>query len=245
MKTVAFHLQKGGVGKTTLSGTMAYEVSKKGKTILIDCDPQGSASSWYLEDYDYELANVLYKKISVEDAICNAASNLDILPTFGLEGGLKLYGETKLNDEPFAFCKLFDKLEALGYEYVIADLSPGIGRLEKAILYACHSVITPMTPEHFSLDGLEIFESELKRLKEDMDRSPEHRIVVLNAFDARIGQHCEVAESAMRLDYKFVVIPVDPVFRKSQAAHISPQEYGGMKSQTEKAIKIIGELLWQ
>lgn len=245
MISTAFHLQKGGVGKTTLSGTLAYDASLKGKTILVDCDPQGNASSWFLKQFDYELADVLYGKKYVQDTIVNVFPNFDILPTFGLDGGLKLYGETKLNDEPFNFCDLFEELEKLGYDYLIADLSPGMGRLEKAVLIACNSVITPMTPEYFSLDGIEIFYNEINKLGKSMRKAPRHDTIILNAFDARIGQHIEVAEKTKKLNYKVIRIPVDPVFRKAQAASTTPQKFGGMKPLTEQAISTIGGLLWQ
>ena len=60
-KTIAFHLQKGGVGKTTISGTLACQSALDGyRTLAIDCDPQGNLSSWFLsEPPKYELADVL------------------------------------------------------------------------------------------------------------------------------------------------------------------------------------------
>ena len=245
MKTVAFHLQKGGVGKTTLSGTMAYEASKKGKTILIDCDPQGSMSSWFLSGFKYELADVLNGSVAVKDAIENMFTNLDIIATFGLDGGLKLYEEISLGKESFIFCDLFEKLKELGYQYVIADLSPGIGKLEKAVLTACDDVVTPMAPEYFALDGIQIFTSELAKLKRAMQRGARHSIIVLNAFDARIKQHRDIADATQNLPYKIVTVPVDPVFRKSQAKGIAPQAFGGIKPQTEIAIKNLGGMLWR
>lgn len=243
MKTIAFHLQKGGVGKTTLSGTIAYELSLKGKTLLIDCDPQGDASSWFLSEAQYDLSDVLTGKVSVDNAIITIAENFHILPTFGIDGDLKLYGETKLNDEPFVFCDLFEEIEKLGYEYVIVDLSPGMGRLEKAILTACDKVITPMTPEHFSLNGITIFSSELVKIKKTMRRAAKHIAVVINAFDARIKQHCEISEAASVFNFPFITIPVDPVFRKSQREKKFPQIFGGIKPETSIAIKTIGGLI--
>lgn len=244
MKKIAFHLQKGGVGKTTLSGTMAYDLSFKGKTVLVDCDPQGNASDWFSQNFEYELADVLNGKIHIKDAIVEIAPNFYLLPTLGLNGGLKLYGETKLNDEPFIFCDLFEMLEQLGFDYVIADLSPGMGRLEKSVLMACDKAITPMTPEHFSLKGITAFSNDLKQLKRAMRKAPKHIAIVINAFDSRIKQHCEILEGATKsVDFSFVKVPVDPVFRKSQREMKSPQQLGGMKPDTAIAIREIGEIL--
>jgi cellulose biosynthesis protein BcsQ len=60
-KTISFHLQKGGVGKTTISGTLACQSALDGyRTLLVDVDPQGNASSWFLNAAPtYELADVV------------------------------------------------------------------------------------------------------------------------------------------------------------------------------------------
>ena len=65
MKTISFALQKGGVGKTSISVSTAAELAKYGKTLLIDADPQGNASGWLISELEYELADVLLNK---EDA---------------------------------------------------------------------------------------------------------------------------------------------------------------------------------
>ena len=97
-KTIAFHLQKGGVGKTTISGTLACQSALDGcKTLVIDCDPQGNLSSWFLKNAPkYELSDVLQGKCYVRDAILPSADvdNLYILPTFGIGGTLKNYSES-------------------------------------------------------------------------------------------------------------------------------------------------------
>ena len=136
MRKIAFHLQKGGVGKTTLSGNVAYGLSSIGKkTIIIDCDPQGNLSSWFLDSATkYELSDVLAGNVVLSDAIINIRENLSILPTFSIGGELRTYAETKLNDEPFVFEDLCSELETMGYDVAIFDFtfksrhaeSPGI-----------------------------------------------------------------------------------------------------------------------
>ena len=187
-KTVAFHLQKGGVGKTTISGTLACQsaLSSK-KTLIIDCDPQGNVSSWFLQSAPkFELADVLQGKCFVGDAIVKIPNidNLYILPTFGIGGTLKIYSETKLAEEPYVLQDLVSEVSK-DFDHVILDLSPGLGMLERAALIASDEVVTPMTSEVFSLDGLEIFIHELQKLRKNMRSAVKHNKIIINSYDTR------------------------------------------------------------
>jgi len=231
MKTIAFHLQKGGVGKTSLSVSVAVELAAKGRTVLLDVDPQGNASSWLLTAAPrYELAAVLYGRATLAEAVtATGVPGLDIVPTFGIGGELKTYGENQLANEPFIFCDLVEELARLGYAFAVFDLSPGMGRQERAAIISADEIITPMTPEAFSLDGLEIFADELNKAKKAMRRGPEHRRIIVNAYNETIGQHNEIlakAEAKLK-GYALHVAPVDPAYRKAQAANIPIQSLKG------------------
>lgn len=251
-KAIAFHLQKGGVGKTTVSGTLACQSALNGsKTLLIDCDPQGNLSSWFLKDTPkLELADVLQGKCYSDEAILKVdnVDNLYILPTFGIGGTLKNYSETKLVDEPFIIQDLVEDLKS-SYEHIVLDLSPGLGRLERSALIACDEIITPMTPEVFSLDGLEIFIEELAKLKKNYKSPVKHKRIIINSFDERIKQHRDIYrvadESGRFLIFK---IPVDPIFRKAQEANRIPQNYKvrgrGMKALTQESLAEITRSIW-
>ena len=251
-KTIAFHLQKGGVGKTTISGTLACQSAINGhNTLVIDCDPQGNLSSWFLtQPPKYELSDVLQGKCFVEEAIIKAPElgNLSILPTFGIGGTLKNYSETKLAEEPFVIQDLVKDVSE-NFEHIILDLSPGLGRLERSALIASDEIITPMTPEVFSLDGLEIFIDELGKLKKNMRSSVKHNKIIINSFDERIRQHRDiykVAESTGR--FTVYRIPVDPLFRKAQEAGKAPQLFKvrgrGLKPATVEAVRELDKEIW-
>lgn len=252
-KAIAFYLQKGGVGKTTVAGTLACQSALRGsKTLIIDCDPQGNLSSWFLKAAPkYELSDVLQGKCFIDDAVLPIPEvpNLYILPTFSIGGSLKNYSETKLIDEPFVIQDLIGELAAT-YEHIILDLSPGLGRLERSALIASNEIITPMTPEVFSLDGLEIFIDELAKLKKNFKSNVKYNKTIINSFDERIRQHRDIYKAASTSGkYEVYKIPVEPLFRKAQEAGKVPQLYKvrgrGLKPATIESLHLLNKSIWK
>ena len=228
-KTIAFHLQKGGVGKTTVSGALACQSAINGHpTVYVDVDPQGNASSWFLKKGTrFEFADVLQGEANLEDVIVEAS---------------------KVKNLFFVIQDLIGELSK-DFDRIILDLSPGFGRLEKSALIACDEVITPMTPEFFSVEGLEIFINEIQKTKKNFRSNVKHSKVVINAFDERIKQHRDIFNSASEGQYKVYKIPVDPVFRKSQEDGTAPQLYKslgrGLKSSTREALEDLEFEIWR
>ncbi len=251
-KTISFHLQKGGVGKTTISGTLACQSAMDGfRTLLVDVDPQGNVSSWfYRGEVKHELADVLQGKCFIEEAVLQIPNieNLFLLPTFGIGGGLKSYAETKIADEPYVIQDLVTELSKI-YDRIILDLSPGLGKMERSALIASDEIITPMTPEVFSLDGLEIFIEELSKIRKNLRSKVKHNKVIINGYDDRIKQHKEIYNAALLGTFLVYKIPVDPAFRKSQERHVAPQNFKyrgrGLKSNTIESIQKLDEEIWR
>lgn len=220
MRKIAFYLQKGGVGKTTLAGNIAYAASAARRTVLVDADPQGNSTSWLLRDPpEYELADVLADKVTVQAALVEISDNLSIMPTFTIGGDLQGFADWKIGSQPFIFDDLCEELEASGYELAIFDLSPGLRLLEKYVILAMDEVITPLTPEFFSIDGIEIFTTALDQINRDYRRNVRHRMIVANQVNRSFRRHRFIRDKFSTLEHEMFTIPQDSKLAEAQLAH--------------------------
>jgi chromosome partitioning protein len=225
VKTVAFHLQKGGVGKSTLTVSVAWELATMGHvTVVIDCDPQGNSSSWLLEgqvpEPEHELADVLLGRVPPEAAAVQVDGNLYCIPTFGLTSALRNYAKSGLASEPYVIA---DMVERLPFDYAVLDLGPGLGTIEQAALLATDEVVLTMTPEYFSLDGLETWAEAVRAIEKGMRAKVHYDKLVVNGINESVKQMRAVRDDARKAARHVYEILVEPAFRKAQAQHIPAQ----------------------
>jgi chromosome partitioning protein len=237
MKTIVFSIQKGGVGKSSLSVSLAAEIAKEtGSVLLIDADPQGSASCWIgPEELNAELSDVLFDKADLKTAIVKTGTpGLTLLPTAGLGGELNLYSKTLASQQDRCIRKITKAAATLGYRYCVIDMSPAFGPLEWACFMAADEVITPVLPDSFAADGLEVFAGNLAQFRADKEtENPIYKKIIVNALDKRIPQHAENLKKIKSGSvFSIYVFPVDPAFRKSQAAGFTIQELTSTKQET-------------
>lgn len=167
-KIISFANQKGGVGKTTSAINIAAAIGLKGKkTLLLDCDPQGNASSGVgirrnrigATTYD-----ILIGRARAEDAIIKTEyKNLSVLPSSMPLAAAELE-LAALEDRAF---RLKNALESVknDYDYIFIDCPPSLGMLTINALTASDGVIVPMQCEYFSLEGLTQILSTVKQVK--------------------------------------------------------------------------------
>ncbi len=248
MKTIAFALQKGGTGKTSTAVSVATELAKKHKVVLIDADPQGNASAWYNNELTAELSDVLTNKAGIGEALISTGiKNLFMIPTAGVGGGLNAYQKTEANGKPEAMLDVTDEL-AKAFDFCIIDTSPHFGPLEESCFIASDEIVPVMMIDRFSFDGLEIFMSNLQDLKsraKRVSKAAEIKRLVLNSKDNRLATQEGKIDALIKTlpeNMKLHVIPVDQAFKKAQDMH-EPIETVEPKKETLTVIKEIAKEL--
>lgn len=248
MKTIAFALQKGGTGKTSTAVSVATELAKKHKVVLIDADPQGNASAWYNNELTAELSDVLTNKAGIGEALISTGiKNLFMIPTAGVGGGLNAYQKTEANGKPEAMLDVTDELSK-AFDFCIIDTSPHFGPLEESCFIASDEIVPVMMIDRFSFDGLEIFMSNLQDLKsraKRVSKAAEIKRLVLNSKDNRLATQEGKIDALIKTlpeNMKLHVIPVDQAFKKAQDMH-EPIETVEPKKETLTVIKEIAKEL--
>lgn len=244
MKIITMALQKGGTGKTSNAVTLASELSKIGKTLLIDADPQGNATTWIAgNNIQYELADALNETQDVKNVIQpTCIKDLYIIPTAGLGGDLRKYQINVASGKPYAIADMLEPIADL-FEYCIIDTSPSFDPLNESVFMASDEILTVLQFNEFSKDGFTIFTDNLQDSKR-RHHIPENKAIqkriILNAKDDRIKQQQDILGTLQQLEkngYELFIIPVDQAFNKAQSMHVSIQSLTTTKKETLQAVE--------
>ena len=222
MKKIAFHNQKGGVGKSTLSAHVAWALAEEGaRTVLVDGDPQGNTTTWLLNGPPArELADVLAGKCTVVAAMVEIVPKLILIPTFAIGGDLPTFNDPRVMAEnPYLFEDLCENLNGLGTDVLVFDLSPGLGSLEKMVLKSVDEVIVPVTAEYFSLDGIQVVKSALEDINQRHRVSVRHSRIVANMVNRSFRRHRDIHEIFAEMDYELFTVPQDSKVAEAQLDH--------------------------
>ena len=200
-KIIAIVNQKGGVGKTTTAINLAAAVGKAGKRcLLVDLDPQGNATSGVGVDKrqvrlsTYEL---LLGQAKVEEArLATGFRNLDVLPC-----SIRLAGaEVELVDMERRKNRLLAALATVRseYDYLFIDCPPSLGLLTLNALCAADTVLVPIQPEYFALEGLSQLMGTVRRVKQQDNPQLELEGVLFTMYDGRLNLTQQVAKEVKK-----------------------------------------------
>ncbi len=203
--------QKGGVGKTTTAVNLAASVAAAEKrTLLVDMDPQGNASSGCgvrPGTRERTIYDVLIGAVGMDEVLCETeVPRLIVAPaTQDL-----VAAEIELVDDPKRALKLKNALAPLlsRFDHVFIDCPPSLGLLTVNALAAADAVLVPLQCEYYALEGLTHLMATIDRVKNGMNPGLEVEGVVLTMFDPRNNLAHQVAEEVKKHFYVFdSVIP--------------------------------------
>lgn len=231
MLTVAFTNQKGGVGKTSTVVGLAAALDRQGLRVLcIDLDPQADLTQWFGLDPLDDVRNVndvIYadtKGIAVE-AVRHAAwgTGVDVI------GSTLDLAERETDLTPGSEFRLAKALDGLtGYDVVLIDCPPSIGRLVVLGFVAASHVVVVTEPSAASLRGVENVLRTRDVVAEHYNRRLQLAGIVVNHQNRttesalRVAEVAEVYGAAVWEPY----VPARAVVAAAMGAAASVADYG-------------------
>ncbi|MBR2614693.1 MAG: ParA family protein [Clostridia bacterium] len=189
-KIIAFSNQKGGVGKTTTCVNMAAYLAIAGKkTLIIDIDPQGNATTGLGFSKSEIKASIYNAMIEPEDypvisvALKTQVENLDLLPAnIDLAGAdvELVYVKNRESVLKNILAKVKDY-----YDFILIDCPPSLGLLTINALVASDSVIVPIQSEYYAMEGLSQLMNTIKLVIKHLNEKLRIEGVVLTMNDNR------------------------------------------------------------
>jgi chromosome partitioning protein len=199
-RVIAIANQKGGVGKTTTAINLGASLAvAERRTLIIDMDPQGNATSGMGVDrstIDRTMYDVLVEQTPLADIVLKSVHfpYLDIAPA-----DQDLVGaEVELVGRPEREILLRKALQSVrgDYAYVLVDCPPSLGLLTLNTLTAADSVLIPIQCEFYALEGLSQLLNTVRLVQQSLNPKLQVEGVLLTMYDQRLNLSRQVADEA-------------------------------------------------
>ena len=200
-KIIVVANQKGGVGKTTTSVNLSACLAQLGKrTLLIDADPQGNATSGVGIDkpkLENSIYDVMINNLPAEQTIISTAvEGLDLLPSNIDLAGAEIEMVSMIARETILARSLRSVRDK--YDFILIDAPPSLGLITLNAFAAADQVLIPIQCEFYALEGLSQLIKTISLIKKHINKHLEIEGVVLTMYDGRTNLSIQVAEEVKR-----------------------------------------------
>src|SRR5215210_140140 len=221
-QVIAVANQKGGVGKTTTAVNLAAALAlAERRTLLLDSDPQGNATSGVgiaKETVEFSLYDSLVEGQAPADAILrvSALPFLSVLPaTQDLVGAELQLVERERREAVLG--RVLDQLQD-SYDYIVVDCPPSLGLLTLNVLAAANGVLIPIQCEYYGLEGISQLLNTVRLVQQNFNPALAINGVLLTMYDSRLNLCRQVAEDAKEyFGAKVFVTPIPRNVRLAEA----------------------------
>jgi len=200
---IAIANQKGGVGKTTTAVNVAASLAMaERRTLLLDADPQGNATSGVgIAKETVELS--LYESLVEGRPPSESVLSIGALPHLSVlgsrqDGEMRQSAELQLVDREGREAILRHVLEDLqgSYDYIVVDCPPSLGLLTLNVLAAANAVLIPIQCEYYGLEGISQLLNTVRLVQQNFNPGLAISGVLLTMYDSRLNLCRQVAEDA-------------------------------------------------
>lgn len=248
-KVIAVANQKGGVGKTTSAVNIAacLGFSNK-KTLLIDVDPQGNATSGVGVDktsVKFTTYHMLVGAAKAQEIIVNTQfQNLSLMPS-GIDLAAAEIEMMDIEDRSYIMKKSIAAVKSQ-FDYIIIDCPPSLGLITINALTAADTILVPIQCEYYALEGLSQLMNTVRRVKRQTNPHIDIEGVLLTMFDGRLNLTQQVVTEVKRFFPKKVFSTVIPrAVRLSEAPSFGmPVIYYDKRSKGSHAyLELVNEII--